>query len=155
MVKKLWLTGYHAKESLCEFDLKSFPENILEFHALLHEFRLDVTPGKVIVIQQVDHYVHNRFHIVSSRLIVTPTGIEGGKEEISRKFPHILLFQMYTVLIFIRLGKSKIDEIQLVGITVPYEYIFQFEIIMYTSNLMKLSESLDLYAIMKIDGLTI
>lgn len=73
IISLIIITWYHSKEALRELNLESLSQYVFEFHALLHESRFDVTPRQVVVIEQVDHDVHGRFHVVSARLVVAAT----------------------------------------------------------------------------------
>ncbi len=46
----MYFTRYHSEKALCELYLQALPKNVLKFHALLDEARLNVAPGEVVIV---------------------------------------------------------------------------------------------------------
>lgn len=64
------ILGYHLEYFLGVLDGQSLPQKVLELIVLVLELLVEVTPRKVVLIQEIDHNVKTTLYIISSGLVV-------------------------------------------------------------------------------------
>lgn len=63
--------GDHFEHLLGVLDGEALPEEVLEFVVGIFELVVDVAPGEVVFVEEIDHDVEATLNIISPRFIVT------------------------------------------------------------------------------------
>lgn len=105
---------------------------------------LEVVPRQVAFIQQVDHQVKDRLHIVTAWLVVAATRIQGGEEKVTAKLVHEFFFNMRSIIVQVLLGKAEVNQVLEIRVVESNYDVFELNVIVDEAQLVQFLDALDL-----------
>lgn len=90
---------YKLENFLGVFEIKSFPEEILELVTGILKLFVEVSPWQITLVQEINHNVHQRLDIVSSALVVSPATVETREQEVTTELLCVDLLDVCAIFI--------------------------------------------------------
>ena len=134
-VQVLW---DHAEELPRVRLLQPLLQVVLEVQILVLEHLVEVGPGQLLVVEEVNQNVKGSFYIISTRLGISTARIERREKEVAAELVQLLLLNVLAVSCRkVGRGQSKIDEIDNIRVLVSDKNILQLYVIVDEVKFMK------------------
>ena len=121
---------YHAEELPRVCLLQPLLQVVLKVQVLVLEHLVEVGPGQLLVVDEVNKNVKGRFYVISARLGISTARIERREKEVAAELVQLLLLNVPSVnWRQIGRGQSKVDQIDNIRVLVPDKNVLQLNVI--------------------------
>ena len=97
------------EDLFCVLEVETLPQKVLKLIVGGLEFFVEISPGQEALVQQIDHYVHDRLDVIPSALVVAPARVEGCEQEVPGEFLCVNFLHVRAVIVKVSASEPKIN----------------------------------------------